>query len=149
MLTPPHSHWYGRHSWHSRASSRALPTAFNVANTHNATSKRGSVASRPTCPSTALISPSQDFRLSVQTDAHTTRTGWSASSKSSSDAQRISTWSRMGSRSRGLPAAIDWAAWAGEGGSGKLWGLKRGSVMTLLLQHRDGTGQSSWCHAWY
>src|SRR5271165_2424335 len=149
MLTPPHSHWYGRDSPQSRASSRALPTAFNVANTHNATSKRGSVESRPTCPSTALISLSQDLRSSVQTAAQTTRTGWSASSRSSSDAQRISTWSRIGRRSRGLPAGIDWAAWAGEEGSGKLSGLKSGSVMTLLLQYRDGTGQSSQCHAWY
>ena len=35
-----------------------------------------------------------------------------------------------GNRSRGLPAAADWAAWAGDGGSGKSSGLKRGRVMT-------------------
>ena len=35
---------------------------------------------------------------------------------------------------RGLPAAIDWAAWAGDGGPGRSSGLKRGSVMALFLQ---------------
>ena len=117
-----------------------LPTAFNVAKTHNATSKRGSVASRPTWPSTALISPSQDFRSSVQTAAQTSRTGWSASSRPSSDAEgRISTWSRIGRRSRGLPAGIDWAAWAGEGGSGKLSGPKRGKCHDAPLATSGAT----------
>src|SRR5580698_11412250 len=43
----------------------------------------------------------------------------------------------MGTRNRGLPAAIDWAAWAGEGAPGKSSSLKRGMLMTLSLQCVD------------
>jgi hypothetical protein len=71
-------------------SAASLPIPFNVAKTQTATSNRGSVASRPTCLSIALISLSQDFRSRVQTAAQTIRAEWSASSKSSRDSQRIS-----------------------------------------------------------
>ena len=45
--TPPQSHWYGASRSHSRDSSRALPTASDVAYSHSASSSFGSLADRP------------------------------------------------------------------------------------------------------
>ena len=106
----PFGHWAARLAGKAGRVRERLPIAFNAEDPRNA-SKRGSVASRPTCPSTALIS-TKTSRSSVQTAAHTTRTD----GRLPVDPRRCPPRFNLvvaDRTSRGLPAGIDWAAYAG------------------------------------
>ena len=110
MLTPPHSHWYGRHSSHSRASSRALPDSLQCGKDPQPDQQAGvgGIAADVSLDGLDLAEPG--LQIERADGRQTTRTGWSASSKSSSDARAqlnliayghpqpgLARWSRLGS----------------------------------------------------